>query len=211
MSIVLDRMTDEDLKTNAIYVNKISTPDIHKLEPFAYKSFNFNSIIPVPQDLLLSCGPIVELALLAYFLDDKPEGKHSVEYLTEDEQIFFDHILIKDLNDLEKRYHEHLEKYAEGADKNLVALGKRYFENYMTYECFALHSWCAKYWGTPINAFGVLVEKNTITFITVNSPADKVVRALSTCYPDRKFGYTVESDFDNTSCVYENGVRFELA
>ena len=236
MSNLLDRLTDEDLKKNTERVAiKIKSPGIGALVEFKNKTFSFNSLIPTPQELLMSCGPIVELALYAYFIENekyKAEGdpedlaqptpakvndipkvdraglnipKGSLaEYLTENELVFFDSLLIKDYRDLDQRYKEHLKKYNNNAER-LTNLGERYFENCINHDCLAHHSWCQRYWGTPLNAFGVVISKDEVSFSTVNGMPNKVLKALSVRYPDRAFDCELWNDDGVIKYTLEDG------
>ena len=82
MSNLLDRLTDDDLKKNTErFAVKIKSPGIGSLTEFKNGTFSFNSLIPIPQELLMTCGPIVELALYAYFVENekyKAEGDPNI-------------------------------------------------------------------------------------------------------------------------------------
>lgn len=236
MSNLLDRLTDDDLKKNTErFVVKIKSPGIGSLTEFKNGTFSFNSLIPIPQELLMTCRPIVELALYAYFVENekyKAEGdpnllaKHKpakvndipkvdraglnipkgslAEYLTENELVFFDNLLVKDFRDLDQRYKKHLAKYNGNATR-LTNLGERYFGNCIKHDCIAHHSWCQRYWGTPLNALNVLVSKNEVSFSTVNGMPNKVLTALSVRYPDRTFDCELLSRNGEVKYTLEDG------
>lgn len=236
MDFILDKFTDEELKkkTEHTFI-KIKTPEISKLSEFRNGTFTFNSLIPIPQELLMTCGPIVELALYAYFVENEkykaegnpedlaqpkqvkindipkvdraglniPEGSLA-EYLTEDELVFFDHLLVKDFGDLDKRYKQHLSRYNNSASR-LINLGERYFKNCIDHDCLAHHTWCQRYWGTSLNAMNVIVGNNEVSFSTVNGMPIKVLTALSVRYPDKTFECEIITNGDVLSYSLEDG------
>ena len=236
MSKLLDRLTDNDLKRNTEQITvKVKSQGIGNLAEFKNGMFSFNSLIPIPQELLMTCGPIVELALYAYFVENekykaecdpndlaeyKPAKANDIprvnraglnipkgslaEYLTENELVFFDNLLIKDFRDLDQRYKEHLKKYNNNASR-LTELGERYFANCIEHDCIAHHSWCQRYWGTPLNAFNVVITKDEISFSTVNGMPNKVLTALSIRYPDRVFDCELWTDDGVIKYTLEDG------
>lgn len=216
MSNVLDRLTNEELKHNTDKIDvQIQAEGIKELEEFSKGTFNFTSLIPIPQPLLMTCGPLVDLALFAYFVEDKKRSENSstdnsseqnslAQSLTEDELIFLDSLLIKDYRELDKRYKEHLEKYNNDATR-LVDLGEQYFNNCLHYKCLAHHSWCQKYWGTPLNALNVKVLNDEVSFSTVNGKPLPILKALSIRYPHMRFKCRILTDDGNYDYIFENG------
>ena len=179
--------------------------------------FDFNTIIPMPEELNIVSGSETIKALRWFMFAHRQiitrEEKEKVfdcigswerEQIREDTEETIQN-LIDTHTDFEKP-----EKWKEFKD-----YGERIFNNIMKYDCPTWYEWCIKNWGTKWSSDSTRIDDSeddiVIDFDTAWSPPIPVLVALSKKYPNNVFHFECEeeSDMETAVCEFINGEIIE--
>lgn len=155
------------------------------------KEFDFNKIVPMPDELNIVSGTLGDNGMRYLMLNDK----HPIVW-TDDQKKFMD--------EMEKLEHNNPERFNE-----TIELGRQYLSNLSKYGCTTWYSFCNKFWGTKWNACEVYwYADDAVEFETAWSFPHPVIQKLSELFPEIEisFFYADEDCGSNTGeGIYLNG------
>ena len=184
-------------------------------------SFDFNKLIPMPDDLKLDAGSIEGDSIACYYLSLNDDEKNKLMKLLKSKEASYCHNYwnkykddIKKLENNPKRLNEKINNFnglfdfdKEKQFTSINELGKQYVENIKNYNSPQWYDWCVKNWGTKWNVeedFDIVYDKNIdeydISFQTAWSvPIGIVKRYSELCEDDEEFYWEYEDeDYDGT-------------
>ena len=186
-----------------------------------HKRFDFNKIIPMPDELRICCGGPTE-SCMKLFINSLPMGfsahtkyvKAYVAYKNSQPRFSLFNAKLDDipimnedeinsmLEDLIKRYTK--ERQFDSDDpvfntkEDVFAYGKRALDNYLIYGYLDWYDWSRDHWGTKWNACDCYVTDSEIEFSTAWSNVVGLIVELSIQHPDYEFYY--EYADEDTGC-----------
>lgn len=184
-------------------------------------SFDFNKLIPMPDDLKLDAGSIEGDSIACYYLSLNDDEKNKLMKLLKSKEASYCHNYwnkykddIKKLENNPKRLNEKINNFnglfdfdKEKQFTSINELGKQYVENIKKYNFPQWYDWCVKNWGTKWNVeedVDIVYDKNIdeydISFQTAQSvPTGIVKRYSELCEDDEEFYWEYEDeDYDGT-------------
>ena len=156
--------------------------------------FDFNKVIPMPEELNIESGSMGEWGMRYILLN----AKHKIAWSDSDYEF---------AQTMEKRKAENEENF-----NSMIDLGQKYLTNIAKYGCKDWYDWHNKYWNTKWNSADTEVNDNVVTFDTAWSFPHPVIEKLSEMFPDVvfEFVYADEDTSSNTGKgTYHNGVEGE--
>lgn len=161
--------------------------------------FDFNKIIPMPEDLKIEFSTKSDNALSLYLTKVSPY----VEYFGEDN----DKLSYDEFNDIKNNISKHLmcshsltlnedsltkvlEKYNDELD-SMLKLGERQVNNVMRYDAVNWYEWSINNWGTKWNSSSLEIDekKQTLSFETAWDPAIPVFLEITRQNPTKRFAF----------------------
>lgn len=184
--------------------NRVRMNGITKLPIFTEdeenRIFDFNKIIPMPETLNMEAGSLEERAIEVYLtkmgkgLEISKKGTFSITRYR---------------NNLSDEEIEKVAKLSRKTLEEIAEIGKQYILNLVQYGCTTWYGWCVDNWDTKWNSYeNGIIDENTITFQTAWSSPIKVIKKLSSLYPDKEIllEYADEDTGSNTGkIVFMNG------
>lgn len=184
-------------------------------------SFDFNKLIPMPDDLKLDAGSIEGDSIACYYLSLNDDEKNKLMKLLKSKEASYCHNYwnkykddIKKLESNPKRLNKKINNFnglfdfdKEKQFTSINELGKQYVENIKKYNFPQWYDWCVKNWGTKWNVeedVDIVYDKNIdeydISFQTAWSvPTGIVKRYSELCEDDEEFYWEYEDeDYDGT-------------
>ena len=184
-------------------------------------SFDFNKLIPMPDDLKLDAGSIEGDSIACYYLSLNDDEKNKLMKLLKSKEASCFHNYwnkykddIKKLENNPKRLNKKINNFnglfdfdKEKQFTSINELGKQYVENIKKYNLPQWQDWCVKNWGTKWNVeedVDIVYDKNIdeydISFQTAWSvPTGIVKRYSELCEDDEEFYWEYEDeDYDGT-------------
>ena len=184
-------------------------------------SFDFNKLIPMPDDLKLDAGSIEGDYIACYYLYLNDDEKNKLMKLLKSKEASYCHNYwnkykddIKKLENNPKRLNKKINNFnglfdfdKEKQFTSINELGKQYVENIKKYNFPQWYDWCVKNWGTKWNVeedVDIVYDKNIdeydISFQTAWSvPTGIVKRYSELCEDDEEFYWEYEDeDYDGT-------------
>lgn len=184
-------------------------------------SFDFNKLIPMPDDLKLDAGSIEGDSIACYYLSLNDDEKNKLMKLLKSKEASYCHNYwnkykddIKKLENNPKRLNKKINNFnglfdfdKEKQFTSINELGKQYVENIKKYNFPQWYDWCVKNWGTKWNVeedVDIVYDKNIdeydISFQTAWSvPTGIVKRYSELCEDDEEFYWEYEDeDYDGT-------------
>ena len=184
-------------------------------------SFDFNKLIPMPDDLKLDAGSIEGDSIACYYLSLNDDEKNKLMKLLKSKEASYCHNYwnkykddIKKLENNPKRLNKKINNFnglfdfdKEKQFTSINELGKQYVENIKKYNFPQWCDWCVKNWGTKWNVeedVDIVYDKNIdeydISFQTAWSvPTGIVKRYSELCEDDEEFYWEYEDeDYDGT-------------
>ena len=184
-------------------------------------SFDFNKLIPMPDDLKLDAGSIEGDSIACYYLSLNDDEKNKLMKLLKSKEASYCHNYwnkykddIKKLENNPKRLNEKINNFnglfdfdKEKQFTSINELGKQYVENIKKYNSPQWYDWCVKNWGTKWNVeedVDIVYDKNIdeydISFQTAWSVPTRIVKRYSElCEDDEEFYWEYEDeDYDGT-------------
>lgn len=175
-------------------------------------NFDFNTLIPMNEELNLDSGGIEDLAIrecLRYVLNSvgryssniiRPMYKNMIEVLNQTEE--GDHVSITD----------YIKYNKNSSREKIINLGLQYIQNVVKYGYSAWYDWCINNWGTKWNAMDTQIRcDDEISFLTAWSPPDPIYLKLSEMYPYDEIHVTWvdEGDLNIYKETYLDGDKIE--
>ena len=183
-------------------------------------SFDFNKLIPMPDDLKLDAGSIEGDSIACYYLSLNDDEKYKLIKLLKSKEASYCHNYwnkykndIKELENNPKKLNEKINNFnglfdfdKEKQFNSLNELGKQYIENIKNYNFPQWYDWCVENWGTKWNVeddIDVNYDKNIdeydISFQTAWSVPTGIVERYSELCEDDEFYWEYEDeDCDGT-------------
>lgn len=161
--------------------------------------FDFNTIIPMPEELQVESGSITKESVMAVI----------IRILESQELGYF--VNTKDIIlQLSTLFHHKIEQTKE-KDPEILKNGLNYISNLINYGHMTWYDWCIEHWGTKWNACGAdLVDDSTIIFRTAWSAPHPVIEELAKAFPSVNITHEwADEDIGNNCGVhdYMDGVR----
>lgn len=152
--------------------NIVKMNGICKLPLFAEEdgkiNFDFEKIIPMPEDLQMDSGPLEDIAIEAVMRQMGSRWHFGKIYKT--------------MSDAE---YERQRSAYDGDDASLLKIGLQYITNKVLYGATTWYDWRIDNWGTKWNAYeNKQDDDNTVRFETAWRAPEKVMLRLSEIYPD---------------------------
>ncbi len=159
--------------------------------------FDFNRLIPMPDDLKIEFSSKSEHALSLYmtricpdvdYYGDKKDKVSSSAWEKTKNMIESHMIMCHDLFDTKDEVADILRKY-KGQEEELLDLGKRQVENVKNHGALNWYEWAIENWGTKWNSSGFEVSSDgkAILFDTAWDPAVPIFVELTKQNPQYKF------------------------
>ena len=161
--------------------------------------FDFNKVIPMPEDLQIEFSTKSDNALSLYLTKVSPY----VDYFGD----IKDKLSYDEFNDIKKNISKHLmcnhcvtidenslpkvlEKYNDELD-SMFKLGERQVSNIMKYDAVNWYDWSINNWGTKWNSESLEVDdrKQTLSFETAWDPAIPVFLEITKQNPTKRFAF----------------------
>ena len=152
--------------------------------------FDFNKLIPMPEELNLTSGSPEDDAVVAYYMSlDEQQRKALKEELSLKESDYYESYSNKYLNDRNIKIIQR--RNPDGFSEEQVALGEKYISNIRKYDHPQWYDWCCSNWGTKWNASDTYIEdvdgngNVTVTFSTAwNAPFGIIEKFAELCKDD---------------------------
>ena len=183
-------------------------------------SFDFNKLIPMPDDLKLDAGSIEGDSIACYYLSLNDDEKYKLMKLLKSKESSYCHNYwnkykndIKELENNPKKLNEKTNNFnglfdfdKEKKFNSINELGKQYIENIKNHNFPQWYDWCVENWGTKWNVeddIDVNYDKNIneydISFQTAWSVPTGIVERYSELCEDDEFYWEYEDeDYDGT-------------
>lgn len=183
-------------------------------------SFDFNKLIPMPDDLKLDAGSIEGDSIACYYLSLNDDEKYKLMKLLKSKEVSYCHNYwnkykndIKELENNPKKLNDKINNFnglfdfdKEKQFNSINELGKHYIENIKNYNFPQWYDWCVENWGTKWNVeddIDVNYDKNIdeydISFQTAWSVPTGIVERYSELCEDDEFYWEYEDeDYDGT-------------
>lgn len=183
-------------------------------------SFDFNKLIPMPDDLKLDAGSIEGDSIACYYLSLNDDEKFKLMKLLKSKEASYCHNYwnkyngdIKELENNPKKLNDKINNFnglfdfdKEKQFNSINELGKQYIENIKNYSFPQWYDWCVENWGTKWNVeddIDVVYNKNIdeydISFQTAWSVPTGIVEKYSELCEDDEFYWEYEDeDYDGT-------------
>ena len=183
-------------------------------------SFDFNKLIPMPDDLKLDAGSIEGDSIACYYLSLDDDEKYKLMNLLKSKEASYCHNYwnkyngdIKELENNPKKLNDKINNFnglfdfdKEKQFNSINELGKQYIENIKNYNFPQWYDWCVENWGTKWNVeddIDVVYDKNIdeydISFQTAWSVPTGIVEKYSELCEDDEFYWEYEDeDYDGT-------------
>lgn len=182
--------------------------------------FDFNKLIPRPEDLKLDAGSIEHESIASYYLSRSDEEQSNIERLLKSKKVSFYHNYWEKYKNEIKYLKDNPDKLKYKRDSfnglilsdfkknfnNLNELGKQYLDNIEKHGYSQWYDWSVEKWGTKWNVeddVNVSYDKSTdeyeITFNTAWSVPSGIVEEYSKLCSDEEFYWEYEDeDYDGT-------------
>ncbi len=183
-------------------------------------SFDFNKLIPMPDDLKVDAGSIEGDSIACYYLSLNDDEKYKLMKLLKSKESSYCYNYwnkyksdIKELENNPNKLNEKINNFnglfdfdKEKQFNSLNELGKQYIENIKNYNFPQWYDWCVENWGTKWNVeddIDVNYDKNIdeydISFQTAWSVPTGIVERYSELCEDDEFYWEYEDeDYDGT-------------
>ena len=183
-------------------------------------SFDFNKLIPMPDDLKLDAGSIEGDSIACYYLSLNDDEKYKLMKLLKSKESSYCYNYwnkyksdIKELENNPNKLNDKINNFnglfdfdKEKQFNSLNELGKQYIENIKNYNFPQWYDWCVENWGTKWNVeddIDVVYDKNIdeydISFQTAWSVPTGIVEKYSELCEDDEFYWEYEDeDYDGT-------------
>lgn len=166
--------------------------------------FDFNKIIPMPEELKdTNSGTFTEKCIACFLTEKGSIGLNElnkrkkeineilgsiVYHFNESDFVELIHEILAEDNDLDAMYEE----------------GRKYVENYRKYGACTWYEWACQNWSTKWNACDTeIVDEDTIKFSTAWCSPMRILFELSNMYPDAE----IETWYAGEEIGYEDGYR----
>lgn len=165
------------------------------------RAFDFNKIIPMPDDLNIEQSSELDYGVVLYLTDKLNKEIKDIDVNNVNILKALVHNMFN-ANWPEEMYNR-CKDLPDSKKDELYKKGKQYINNYMLYGFPTWYGWCINNWGTKWNACDVSVLEDgdnlVYMFDTAWDIPTPVLRKLSEEYPDAKFihTYRFEDDFES--------------
>lgn len=180
-------------------------------------SFDFNKLIPMPDEMNIPAGSIEHQAVASYYFSLDKHERRNIEDILETGKVLFDSNYLR-------RYKEYIDDYIKNPNKlqkaeenfeknktdqtkkfnSLSELGKQYVDNISKHGFAQWYDWCSEVWGTKWNVedeVGVEYypeeDKYEIEFYTAWNIPYGIVEEYSKLCTDEEFDWQyINEDYD---------------
>lgn len=149
-------------------------------------SFDFNKVIPMPGELDLPSGSMVEESIV-YYLTNRCRTK--TKNLKKPARDLINKLIVKEygkerLDYMFKYIPDKLKKFNENRAE-FYKKGAQYVENFKEYGEVNFENWCRNNWGTSWNVLDTgIIDDDTIAFDSAWNNPEPIIKRLSQMYPD---------------------------
>ena len=161
--------------------------------------FDFNKLIPMPEELNLTSGSPEDDAVVAYYVSlDEQQQQALKEELSLKGSDYYGSYSNKYLNDWNIKIVQR--RNPDGFSEEQVALGEKYISNIRKYGRPQWYDWCCSNWGTKWNASDTYVEdvdgngNVTVTFSTAWSAPMKIIDKFAEYCKDGELHWEYENE-----------------
>ena len=184
---------------NRVKMNGIADMDLFSVNDDGEKYFDFNKIIPMPNELDMTSGSVTDEAII-YYLTDRLQNNLGVS----DAFKYLNHAFIPSARwaaEVESRLRS---KECNGDAFNqekMYELGKMYVNNVDKYGCPTWYEWCRKHWGCKWNATDtVIIDDDTVEFETAWSAPDGVIMEMADRFAATGFEWLYADEDAGSNC-----------
>ena len=167
------------------YGDKVRINDIREGIKNDYQPINFNTLIPMPRELMMTEGSVADQDVKCFMAEDEIDAGF-----------------------LKDKYHMSDEEFEEAKKR-----GEIYVTNKMKYGHRSWYGWCCENWGTKWNASeSQWLDDHTLIFRTAWSTPIPIFEKMSEEWPDVKIDvFFADEDFGQNcgTISYENGYADE--
>lgn len=160
--------------------------------------FDFNKIIPMPEDLKIISGSITRTCAKLYLNAIAEDAPAYVKYAERYVKAFDKDYLLTEQEQIDKmndalKYRDYPNNVLLFSNKaDIYAYGKRVLDNVAEYGAKDWYDWSIKNWGSKWNAANTQINdlnKADIYFDTAWSPVPAVIEKLAALHPNCQFEY----------------------
>lgn len=200
------------LMKNKLTIDSLNYSDILNIVQSENSLFDFNEIMPIPDQLLFEMDDISKYSAYYYLTDDfkNPLKNDDLMLLIKhnilDYEVDIYKGISKDLRQYELRVMEKLNKIEDKGD--FFSLGERIINNIKTFDSANYIDWIPKFWGVASNPINVKIVDNEVFFDTYENAPHNIIKELSKKFKlDTIFkSYSESEDNENWSIsIYRSG------
>lgn len=179
--------------------------------------FDFNKLIPMPDDLWLTAGSVESESIASYYISLTNEEQEILKSKLNNMKIYDDvtywskyEKYIDDFIKNPDKLKNVIKNFNGGSEKNdneitdINVLGKKYVDNIINYGFAQWYDWCCEKWGTKWNvgedvnvSYDPKTDKYEIQFYTAWSAPYGVIDEYAKICPDEDFNWEYENeDYD---------------
>lgn len=153
--------------------------------------FDFNKVIPMPEELNITCGGINKMGVYCYWKETMDNIRNGID-TTQNAKLLAE---IEEFILSEFTFYKTIESFTSALegnvyygkpDESVLENGKQFMNNKKKYGATTWYEWCCSNWDTKWNAFDCSVEDNIVYFNTAWSPPINVVKQLSKMLQGKK-------------------------
>lgn len=182
----------------AIPKNGVKFLNIQKEDLFTDGEFDFNKLIPMPEDLNIQIPcEVNEAYAVIYYLTDRCSTQPSE--LPEKKKAFLGKFFKKGAPDV--LFQTLCAETSLQDSDSLYEAGRQFVSNLKNHGCPSWYEWKKEHWGVKANADYTAASEDTLSFVTPWCAPLPVFEALSAKYPDYYFD-TVSEYEDGGSLYY---------
>ena len=162
--------------------------------------FDFDKIIPMPEEIKVTTKGNEDLAYIAFICDGK---RLTIEEFLERSKSSEENIMLCDeitrylWNEtkderISRIFDRYLQEWDSGNANKMLDEGILLVSNIRNYGAPTWYEWCVENWGTKWNSCDTYISGNALCFWTAWSPCLPVIEAMSKMFPDVIIDYWYE-------------------
>ena len=169
--------------------------------------FDFNKLIPMPEELDITSGGIEYDSVVAYYLSlDKQQQQALKKELSLKKSHCYSSYARTYLSD--EKIQLAKKKYPDGFPAEYVAIGQKYIFNIRKYGWSQWHDWCCANWGTKWNVADTYVSEAdengniTVIFCTAWSAPSGIIEKLAEFFDDGEFHWEYQNEDPDPTTIH---------